>query len=92
MKHKFRRKFFTPNIKEKISEHVNSLSELHEGELVIFKDKDGNDINSVLAKVTDMNLFIDEIVKIRNIQNPVVVLGSDGGQNNSSMLSSIKSY
>ena len=65
-----------PNITAKITEYLNGLGDLHEGEAVIFKDKD---IKFVLAKVTDMNLFIDEMVKIRDIKDPVVVFGSDGG-------------
>ena len=41
MRHKFGRKFFTPNITTKITEPLNSLIDLHEGEAVIFKDKAG---------------------------------------------------
>ena len=70
MRHKFGRNFFffTPNITAKITEHLNDLGDLHEGEAVIFKDKARWDIKSVLAKFTDMSLFIDEMVNIRDIK------------------------
>ena len=47
----------------------------------MFKDKNGNYIESVLAKVMDLNTFVLEIAQIRNIKEPKIILGCDGGQN-----------
>ena len=34
----------------------------------------------MISKVTDVNLFVNEIASIRNIKNPELILGADGGQ------------
>ena len=80
MRNKFGRKFFTPHINEIIKKHVNSLSHLHESEIETFHDKNGDPIETVISKVTDVNLFVNEIARIRNLKNPELILGADGGQ------------
>lgn len=80
MRNKFGRKFFTPHINEIIKKHVNSLSHLHESEIETFHDKNGDPIETVISKVTDVNLFVNEIASIRNLKNPELILGADGGQ------------
>ena len=60
---------------------MNHLEDLHEADTTAFKDKEGNDIESVLAKVIELNSFVLEIVKIRKIREPQNILGCDGGQN-----------
>ena len=80
MRKRFGRKAFTPNIEQIISEHVNRLSHLHEAEETIFKDKKGLDFKTVLSRVTDLNLFVDEVARARKYKNPVCIFGCDGGQ------------
>ena len=60
---------------------MNHLEDLHEADTTVFKDKEGNDIESVLAMVIDLNSFVLEIVRIRKIREPKIILGCDGGQN-----------
>ena len=62
MRRVFGKKAFVPYIKEIIKKHVNSLEELHEAEIKIFK-KNGEDHKSVLANVTDLNLFVEEVAE-----------------------------
>ena len=34
----------------------------------------------MISKVTDVNLFVNEIASIRNLKNPELILGADGEQ------------
>ena len=74
-------KNFVPHLIEMIKEHMNHLEDLHEADTTVFQDKEVNDIESFLAKVLDLNSFVLEIVKIRKIREPMIILGCDGGQN-----------
>ena len=60
---------------------INKLEDYHEASTETFYDKDGEEIKTVLAKVVDVPDFIKHIAEIRDIQNPVVIIGSDQGQN-----------
>ena len=81
MRHAFGRKAFTPKINEIIKQHVNSLRDLHKAEKATFKDKKGEDFETVLSTVIDLTKFIEEVALIRKIEKPKVILGCDGGQN-----------
>ena len=70
MTNKFGKKAFTPYLGQRILEFLNKLDLLHSGEIVSFKDKDGNELKSTLTKVTNLNDFIKEIADVRGIKNP----------------------
>ena len=63
---------------DKIRAQLNILEDFHESEIAIFKDKNGKEQKTVLTKVCDLNLFVDEICRVRNIKEPEVKLGCDG--------------
>ena len=74
----FGKNHFSPNIRKLIQDHMNKLEHLHEAEVETFKDKDGNDKESVLSRIADLNSFIDEIKTARNLIKPKLILGADG--------------
>ena len=78
MTNKFGKKAFTPYLGQRILKFLNKLVHLHSGEIVSFKDKDGNELKSTLTKVTNLNDFIKEISDVRGINNPQIILGADG--------------
>ena len=80
MRHCFGRRHFTPNIRQIIQRHIHRLDELHNSEIMTFKDKDKKEVSRVLSKVADVATFVDEIAHIRNIKEPKLILGCDGGQ------------
>ena len=51
----FGQKYLAPHLIEIIKEHMNHLEDLHEADTTVFKDKEYNYIESVLAKVVDLN-------------------------------------
>ena len=55
MRNCFGKKAFTPHIKLIIKEHLNRFEDLIEAEKITFKAKNGEDIESVLSKVIDVN-------------------------------------
>ena len=75
---KFGKNSITPNLRKKIRAHLNILEDFHESHVAVFQDKEGKDFKTTLTKVVDLNLFVDEICKIRNIKEPEVTLGCDG--------------
>ena len=47
-------------------------------EFADFKLKEGNQNPKVIARVGDLNCFIEEIKEARNLVNPQLILGKDG--------------
>jgi hypothetical protein len=81
-RNRFGRSAFTPNITKIIRQHLNILADLHEANVEEFKDKDGNEMKTVLSKVADLNIFLNEVAHIRGIDEGFreVCLTMDGGQ------------
>ena len=78
MRHAFGQKAFSPNLREKLKEHLNILQDYHEAELTVFHDKDGQEIKTCISKVIDFEMFVTEIARVRGYEDPEVILGCDG--------------
>ena len=78
----FGRNVFVSNIRKIISDKIKSTAKFHESKKMIFKNKSGENIETVLTKVTNLESFIEYIVQKRgyDINRCEVVIGLDGGQ------------
>ena len=76
MRNKLGKKAFTPYLEQKILEFSNKLDHLHSADIISFKDKEGNELKSTFAKVTNLKDFIKEISDVRGIKNPQIILGT----------------
>ena len=74
-------KHVVKGIKELIEKHLRRMEDDHEVEPVVFKDKDGKDKLSSLAKVKDLPSFLNTVSKLRGIEKPKLTLGIDGNTN-----------
>ena len=78
----FGRNVFVSNIRKIISDKIKSTAKFHESKKMIFKNKSGDYIETVLTKVTNLESFIEYILQKRgyDINQCEVVIGLDGGQ------------
>ena len=61
---------------------MNRFEDLIKAEKVIFEAKNGDGIESVLSKVIDVNLSVEEVEKEKGIKNPKLVPFMDGSLDN----------
>ena len=57
---------------------LSSYDTLHTADKETFYDKDGEEIQSVISRVADLNTFAQEVAKERGMKNPKLVPGMDG--------------
>ena len=76
----FGRNVFVSNIRKIISDKIKSTAKFHESKKMIFKNKSGENIETVLTNVTNLESFIEYIVQKRgyDINRCEVVIGLDG--------------
>lgn len=63
----FGKKKFTPHIRDIMKKYLSRFDHLHEAEIETFIDKNGEDKVSVIARVADINLFVQEATKERGL-------------------------
>ena len=81
VRHSLGSKHVVKGVRELIEKHLKRLEDDHEVEPVIFKDKEGDDKLSSLAKVKDLPPFLTKIAQLRGIDKPKLTLGIDGNTN-----------
>ena len=63
-----------------LCDNLNRLGGDYEVSQLNYKDEEGNDKRTAFVRVKDICSIIDKVIKKRKIAKPLVVIGSDGGQ------------
>ena len=63
-----------------LCDNLNRLGGDYEVTQLEYKDGEGNDKKTAFVRVKDICSIIDKVIKKRKISKPLVVIGSDGGQ------------
>ena len=63
-----------------LCDNLNRLGGDYEVSQLEYKDGEGNDKKTAFVRVKDICSIIDKVIKKRKISKPLVVIGSDGGQ------------
>ena len=71
---------FEKGIDTALSENLNHLSDDYVTTQLEYKDSDGNTQTTAFVCVKDINDIIAKVIRKRKIKEPLVVVGSDGGQ------------
>ena len=71
---------FEKGIDTALSDNLNRLSDDYETTQLEYKDSGGNTQHTAFVCVKDINDIIAKVIKKRKIKEPLVVIGSDGGQ------------
>ena len=72
---------FEGNIPQALTDHLHTWEDLYSSKVMRFIDKDGEEFDTVIAKIDDINDVVQKIIKINGYTRAIVVTGADGGQN-----------